>query len=658
MSTPSAKTPEKTIIHTPPADVDQTSHMGMLLHGINARYDAGLKTAHDLHQFSIDRALDFWSFVVDDIDLIFHHRGDRIIDTPHQMTGGQFFTDSTLNFAENLLRKTGPDDCLIFRSEDKIKQTYSWDDVHAQVSQMQQYLSTLGVKQGDVVAGFVPNSPQVVIAMLATTALGGIWTSCSPDFGVDGVVDRFGSTKPKVLFTANSYYYNGKCHDSLAKVAKITTKINSIEQVIVFEVGHTPIPDLPQNYILWDTILQTHTPAPVTFVSVPFNAPVFILYSSGTTGKPKCIVHGAGGGLLSLAIEGKYHCDISPGDRVFYYTTCGWMMWNWLVGQLVNQATLLLYDGAPIYPEIDTLFDYIQDEQATFMGVSAKYVELLKNHNCQPKTTHDLSAVRMVGSTGSVLSPDLFSWITDTIKENVYVASLSGGTDIMGCFMGGTPLLPVHKGELVSLVLGKAVEIWDDNGTPLTTGIGELVCVKPFPTMPLYFWNDTTGEKYRSAYFEKFPGIWCHGDYVERTDTGYVVMGRSDTTLNPGGVRIGTAEIYNQIIPFDTISDCAVIGQPWYNDTRIVLFVVMKDNQPLTEDTITAIKQHIKTACTPRHVPAKIIAVPDLPRTRSGKISEICILNKVTGKPIKNLSAIGNPECLDDFVNIPQLSED
>ncbi len=652
-----------TPICSPPADATHTSNIGRLMQGLNTQYGLNLQNADDLHTFSITEVEKFWQFLCGHIPLIFYHKGRRIVDNPHTMIGGQFLTDSTLNFAENLLKKCGDDDCLVFKTEANTAYRMSWNMVHAQVSQVQQYLIDAGVVKGDVVAGFVPNSPHAVIAMLATTALGAVWTSCSPDFGVSGIVDRFGSTQPKILFTATGYFYNGKFHNSLDKVSQVLTSIPEIKQVVYFDMTKKTAADdsddsiahMGDEYVAWEKIICDYMPQQMMFVPVPFNAPVFIMYSSGTTGKPKCIVHGVGGMLLSFAIEGMYHSDIQPNDRVFFYTTCGWMMWNWLVGQLICGATLLLYDGSPLYPNMDVLMEYVSVEKASFVGAGAKYYEMLQNHHCQPNKKYDFSQLRTIGSTASVLAPNQFDWLQAHVKSGVYISSLSGGTDIVGCFLMGNPLLSVYRGELVSPVLGKAVQVWDDHGTPISNGVGELVCVKPFPSMPIYFWDDAGGQKYRSAYFKKYPDIWCHGDFVEKTATGYVIKGRSDTTLNPGGVRIGTAEIYNQVLAFDKIRDSAVIGQPWQNDVRVILFVVMKEGQQLHDAYRQQIKNHIKTTCTPRHVPAKIIAVPDIPRTRSGKVSEICIRDVVMGKQISNLSAIGNPECLEYYRHITDL---
>ena len=645
------------ILSTVSDNVMHETHMGALLKGLNEAYDLDLKTAHDLHQFSIDDMPRFWDYVVDDLGLVFSHRGKRILDNPHIMVGGQFFTDSTLNYAQNMLQKTGDDDCLVYNSEGFIDKTLSWDDVHAQVSKIQQYLVDKGIGVGDVVGAIVPNCPQAMIAMLATTSLGAVWTSCSPDFGVGGILDRFSQTKPKILFVADGYYYNSKRHPCYQKALEVQPQIDGCEDIIIFKNGDGGETADLQNAICthWHDIEHTQTAKPVRYTPVSFNAPVFILYSSGTTGVPKCIVHGVGGALLSNGLEHKYHANIDENSRVFYYTTCGWMMWNWLGGAMARGAVTLLYDGSPFAPRPDILFDFMAQQKATFMGISAKFIEACQNKSLTPNDHFDLSSIKTVGSTGSVLSPDGFDWIYQNVGDNVYISSLSGGTDICGCFHAGNPLLPVHRGELVGPVLGKAAEIWDDDGKAITTGVGELICVKPFPSMPIYFWGDTDGSQYRRAYFEKFPDVWCHGDFVERTHTGYIIHGRSDAVLNPGGVRIGTAEIYNQVHSFSEIEDSVVIGQPYNHDVRIVLFVVLAEGGQLDGDLQQRLKNKIKQNCTNRHVPAVILAVDDIPRTRSGKISELAVRDVVVGRPIKNQTALANPESLDLFKNLPEL---
>ena len=649
-----------TILHTPSKDIFTTSFMGKLLTKINKSQNTKLQSFEDLHAYSVNNMEEFWDIAVDDLGIIFRARGEKILDNSNTMLGGQFFTDSKINFAENLLKKSGHDDCLVYRSEDKINTRLSWDNVRDSVSKLQQALQDMGVVAGDVVAGFVPNCPQAVIAMLATTSLGAVWTSASPDFGVDGVLDRFGQTKPKVLFSADGYYYNNKYHDSTHKIVEIVRKIDSIKSTIIF--NHTVCADVAKISTImygkdWDTVLESYAPKDIVYTPVAFNDPVFIMYSSGTTGSPKCIVHGVGGTLLSVMVEGIYHSDICPDSRVFFYSTCGWMMWNWLVGQLACSATLLLFDGSPFVPNKTALFDYMQDERATFMGVSAKYIDFLLKTDINPMATHDLTSLKMIGSTGSVLSPEAFDWIAQKTQKNVYISSLSGGTDIVGCFLMGNPLSSVYRGELVGAVLGKAVEVWGDDGKLVNKGTGELMCVKPFPSMPIYFHNDLDGVKYKSAYFEKFEGVWCHGDFVQRTENkGYVIQGRSDSVLNPGGVRIGTAEIYRQVEIFSDIMESVVIGQAWNNDVRVVLFVKMVEGKDLTNALIDDLKQQIKTRCTPRHVPAKIIAVADIPRTRSGKISELAVRDTVMGKEIKNATALANVDSLKLFANLEELN--
>ena len=642
------------ILHIPESDVMQTSAMGKLISYINKKYTLNLENFKDLHSFSINQTEQFWDTVSEDLGIIFSHKGERIIDNLSQMIGGQFFVDSTLNFAQNLLKQIGKKECLIYWSEDKIKEKLSWDEIRQEVSKLQQYLKSVGIGQGDVVAGFVPNCPQAIIAMLATTSLGGVWTSCSPDFGIDGALDRFGQTRPKVIFTADGYYYNSKFHDSITKISEIVGRINNIQKCIIFNhTGHLDTYDTVNHAVIWEDILQDYAPVEIMYVPVAFNDPVFIMYSSGTTGQPKCIVHGVGGTLISNMIETVYHSDININSVVFFYSTCGWMMWNWLVGSLATSATLLLFDGSPFKPTNSILFDFMEQEKATFMGVSAKYIDFLIKTDISPIKTHIFPNLKTLGSTGSVLSPEAFSWIAENVKHNVYISSLSGGTDILGCFIMGNPLSPVYKGELVGPVLGKAVEIWDDNGKPIKCGTGELMCVKSFPAMPIYFWNDVNKSRYRSTYFNKFRGKWCHGDFVEVTQNGgYIIKGRSDSVLNPGGVRIGTSEIYRQVDSFEDILESVVIGQPWEGDVRIILFVRMKGRKILNQKLIDTIKLKIKTRCTSRHIPAKIIQVNDIPKTRSGKISELAVRNMVCGRKIKNVTALVNPESLKLYENL------
>ena len=646
------------IVHTPPFDCINKTKIGRLLLLINEKFNLNLKNYNDLHNFSINNLEDFHKLAAENLGLIFTYKGKIILKDAKKMLGGQYFPDSTINFAENMLKKTGQDNCFIYRSEFFIERILSWDEVHKQTSIMQQYLKEVGVNAGDVVAGFVPNCPEAVIAMLATTSLGAIWTSCSPDFGVDGVLERFSQTKPKILFTANGYYYNNKYHNSTYKVSEIIRKLGSLKNTIFFKNANEQYSiDNIKNALNWQDIIKKYPAKKIIYTAVNFNAPAFIMYSSGTTGKPKCIVHGTGGTLLSLMIEGMYHCDINESSRVFYYSTCSWMMWNWLVGQMVAKATILLYDGSPFMPNHEVLFDFIAKYKATFMGVSAKYIDLLSKTDIYPKKNYNLSALKTVGSTGSVLLPEAFDWISNKVKKNVYISSLSGGTDILGCFLMGNPITHVVRGELVAPVLGKNVEIWDNNGNALDTGVGELMCVKPFVSMPIFFFGDIDGSKYHSAYFKKFDSFWCHGDFVNRTKTGYIIIGRSDSVLNPGGIRIGTAEIYRQVAFFKEIIESVVIGQKWHNDIRIILFVKMANNNILNDELINKIKWRIKTFCSPHHIPHKILAVLDIPRTYSGKISEIAVRDIVNGNEVKNKTALANAKCLELYKNLTTLQE-
>ncbi|MDJ0684329.1 MAG: acetoacetate--CoA ligase [Alphaproteobacteria bacterium] len=614
-----------------------------------------------LHAFSIAEPERFWDAFWDFAEIKAETKGARVLIDGDKMPGAQFFPDARLNFAENLLRRQDETDALVFWAEDKVKRRMSWRDLYDLVSRLSKALKAMGVGPGDRIAGFVPNMPETVAAMLAATALGAIWTSCSPDFGVRGVLDRFGQTEPKVLFTADGYFYNGKSLDSLGRVAEFVRQLPSVEQVVVFPlISETPdvapVAAVGKRAASLADFIADQEAGPIDFAQMPFNHPLYIMYSSGTTGAPKCIVHGAGGVLLNQLKEHILHSDAKPGARVFYFTTCGWMMWNWLVAGLGAEATLLLYDGSPFAPDGNILFDFADAEKMTFFGTSAKWIDACHKQGLTPKQTHDLSSVRAMASTGSPLVPESFDYVYDSVKSDIQLSSISGGTDIVGCFMLGDPTGPVWRGEIQALGLGMDVRTFDDEGNPVTGEKGELVCVKPFPSMPVKFWADESGARYRSAYFERFPNIWHHGDFVEITDHGGVIVyGRSDATLNPGGVRIGTAEIYRQVETFDTVLEALVIGQEWDNDTRVVLFVRLREGVELSEELVKEIKVRIRQNCTPRHVPAKVIAVADIPRTKSGKITELAVRDVVHGRAVKNQEALANPEALKLFEAIPDL---
>ena len=610
-----------------------------------------------LYDFSIAEVEKFWRSVWTFAGVIAERQGDRVLRDGDKMPGAAFFPDARLNFAENLLRRSGSGDAMVFWGEDRVRRRVSWDQLRDQVARLAQALKGYGVGPGDRVAGFMPNMPETVIGMLATASIGAIWSSCSPDFGVRGVLDRFGQIEPKVLLCPDGYRYNGKSHDSLARVAAFTARLPSLAAIVVVPyVKQAPDVSALPKARLYGELLAEQAGGPPGFEAMPFNSPLYIMFSSGTTGKPKCIVHGAGGTLLKHLEEHRLQTDVKPGDRVFYFTTCGWMMWNWLVSGLASEATLLLYDGSPFHPDGNILFDFIQAERGTLFGTSAKYIDALGKAGLDPKTTHDLSSLRVIASTGSPLAPDGFDYIYRHVKDDVCLASIAGGTDIVGCFMGGNPIGPVWRGEIQARMLGMAVEVFDGDGKPLRGEKGELVCTRPFPTMPLRFWNDPDGARYRGAYFETYPNIWTHGDYVELTEhDGIVVHGRSDATLNPGGVRIGTAEIYRQVERLREIEEGLVIGQDWQGDVRVVLFVRLRAGIALDEDLVKRIESEIRRGCTPRHVPAKVIAVPDIPRTKSGKIVELAVRDVVHGRPIKNKEALANPEALDFYSSLDDL---
>ncbi len=609
----------------------------------------------DLHRWSVEDRETFWNLIWDYCGV----RGDKgktIIADGDLMPGAQFFPESRLNFAENLLWKTGTGDALVFVSEDQSPRRMSWDELRGLVSRLQQGFRKMGIVAGDRVAAMMPNMPETVACMLAAVSLGATWSSCSPDFGTGGVLDRFGQIEPKLFIGCDGYRYNGKIIDTGEKLQTVSGELRPKATIVVNNIGNAAAVTGGGNSIveLQDFIAPFQAREP-HFERLPFSHPLYILFSSGTTGKPKCIVHSAGGTLLQHLKEHRLHAGLREGDRFFYFTTCGWMMWNWLVSGLASGATLLLYDGSPFYPDGNVLFDLADAENMTYFGTSAKFIDAVRKAGLRPMDTHDLSAVRVISSTGSPLSPEGFEFVYEGIKKNVHLASISGGTDIVSCFVLGIPGLPVWSGEIQGPALGMAVDVWDENGKPMQAGKGELVCTRAFPSMPIGFWNDD-GTKYRAAYFERFDNVWCHGDFAEWTEHGGIIIhGRSDATLNPGGVRIGTAEIYNQVELLEEILEAICIGQDYDNDTRVVLFVRLADGVELDEALKRKIRDKIRTGASPRHVPAVIIAVDDIPRTKSGKITELAVRDIVHGREVKNKEALANPEALDLFRNLQEL---
>lgn len=590
-------------------------------------------------------------------EVVAETRGDRVLVDGDKMPGARWFPDAKLNFAENLLKRRDDAPALIFQGEHGPRREVSWAGLYDAVSRCAQALRADGVASGDRVVGFMPNIPETVVAMLAAASLGATWSSCSPDFGIKGVMDRFGQIEPTVLITADGYHYGGKQHDSLGRVRDIVKQLPSLKRLVVVPfVATTPDLDGLQNATLWQDYLGAYAAGEIAFIRLPFDHPLYIMYSSGTTGVPKCIVHSAGGTLIQHRKEHLLHVDLKQEDTLFYFTTCGWMMWNWLISGLASGATLVLYDGSPFAPQAETLIDMIDSERISIFGTSAKYIAALEKAEVKPRQSHQLERLKTILSTGSPLSHESFRYVYRDFKADVCLASISGGTDIISCFVLGNPCLPVYEGELQCLGLGMAVEIRDANGHPVTGEKGELVCTRPFPSCPVYFWNDPDNEKFLDAYFATWPGIWAHGDYGETTEhQGVIIHGRSDAVLNPGGVRIGTAEIYRQVEKVDSVIDALCIGQEWEDDVRIVLFVVLRPGLTLDETLIKEIRTTIRANTTPRHVPAKIIQVPDIPRTISGKIVELAVRNIVHNKPVKNIDALANPAALDYFKNLPDL---
>ncbi|MBP0047584.1 acetoacetate--CoA ligase [Marinobacterium sp. AK62] len=645
-----------TPLWTPDGARVRSTQLWSFMQLLNHQHGTEFQHYSDLWHWSNANSETFWSNFWDFAGIEAERKGDRVLLNPDRMPGARWFPDARLNFARNLLRYRDERPAIVFNGEEGRRTEISFAELYTRVAYLSAALKAQGIGPGDVVAGYMPNIPETVIAMLATTALGGIWTSCSPDFGINGVIDRFGQVKPRVLFTTDGYRYNGKSLDSLSKVRSILESIDSVEQTVVvpFLNDQPDLAGLPSAALL-ETFWHRDS-TEIEFASLPFDHPLYIMYSSGTTGVPKCIVHSAGGTLIQHLKELMLHTDIGCEDRFFYYTTCGWMMWNWMVSGLATGCTLVLFDGSPFAPRPDVLWDMAEREKVTVFGTSAKYLAALEKAGIKPRQSHDLSPLKAVLSTGSPLSHESFDYVYRDIKADLQLSSISGGTDILSCFALGCPILPVWRGELQCPGLGMAVDIFDDDGHSVRETKGELVCTQPFPSMPIGFWNDPEGERYRDAYFASFDNVWAHGDYGEITaHEGVIIHGRSDAVLNPGGVRIGTAEIYRQVEKVDAVLESLCIGQPWQDDVRVVLFVRLREGVLLDDDLRQTIRTTIRANTTPRHVPAVSVQVADIPRTLSGKIVELAVRKTVLGETVKNQDALANPEALALYRNLPEL---
>ena len=642
------------ILWNPNKEIMQSSSMMKLGKDFGFVKDNEILDYDSLHNWSVNNLDDFWREVWRGNGVIGNFE-EKVFSPNKDIRKATFFPNTNLNFAENLL--VGDDDrqAISFHGEGRESFSLTLKELKEKVASLAKWMKKSGVEKGDCVATLLPNCPETIITMLASSSLGAVFTSCSPDFGIEGILDRFGQSKPKILISCDGYGYGGKIFDIKKKTMEVRKSISSINELVFVDY-------LDKNNGLdelsWSFIIENNKTENIIFERVPFNSPLYILYSSGTTGKPKCIVHSVGGVLLQHIKEHTYHCDFRKNDRIMYFTTCGWMMWNWMVSALAKEVTLVIYDGSPVEPDMNILFKIADTEKLTFLGVSAKYIDSLAKADANPKKYFNLSNLRIIASTGSPLGPIGYDWVYSNVKEDVQLSSMSGGTDLVACFVGGNPCLPIFRGEIQCSILGMDTQSWDSLNNDIINEAGELVCVNPFPSMPIKFLNDKNDEKYEQAYFTKYPNVWHHGDFVIKTSRKtFIVEGRSDATLNPGGIRIGTAEIYRHVENHEKVKEALAVGQDWEGDQRIILYLIMKDGVTLNDNLVLEIKSLIRQKASPRHVPSKIFQVNDFPRTRSGKISELAVKDIIHGKEIKNTEALINPEILNIFKEFSDLFE-